>query len=181
MTSLPVLVLLAALATEPAPESVREQRSFAVWTDPQLFFHGLGSGRADLAGSDISTYPLGIELGRQLGAHLLLSVGVSRVPFHDIEATQATLGGRWYFLTGTAAPYLGGEVGWKRETVDDTGGKTHSDLFAAVGPGVEVTFRSGFSLSTDLLLGPENHGDVRSDARTWYLSAWYRIGLGYRF
>lgn len=182
MIQAPLLALLAALAGPSAPDTTpRAQRPFAVWADPQLFFHGLGSNRAGFVGSDMSAFPLGIEVGRQLGDRVLLSASFAYRPWKQIEARMATLGGRWYLTTGLLAPYLAAELGWKREATDDTGGRTHDDLFAAAGPGVELALGSGLSFTTDLLLGPEDAGDPRSSGRTWYLSAFYRVGLGYRF
>jgi len=34
---------------------------------------------------------------------------------------------------------------------------------------------------TDLQLGPENTGSARDDPRVWNFSAWYRLGVRYRF
>jgi hypothetical protein len=80
-----------------------------------------------------------------------------------------------------ALSHLAAEVGVLLVEVDDSGGLTHTDLFFAVGPGLELAQRNGLSVVTDLQLGPENTGDARSTHRTWNFSAWYRLGVGYRF
>ena len=38
-----------------------------------------------------------------------------------------------------------------------------------------------FSIVTDMQFGPENGGSVGTDQRVWHFSAWYRLGIGYRF
>jgi hypothetical protein len=171
-----VLYLLFALQP-----SVREQRPNAVWVQPQLVFQSIGSGRADLAGSDLYPLPAGLELGRQLNGHLLLSAGIAHLPLQFSARTQVTAGARWYFRDGALAPYLAAQLGVSHAQVDDTGGLTHTDFFAAAGLGAELVLSRGLSLMSDLQLGPENEGPLRDEPRIWHFSAWYRIGVGYRF
>jgi hypothetical protein len=186
----PTLALWAGLPSTGNPSaesstvessSLREQRPTAVWFQPQLRFHALGAGRADLAGSDMSALPLGLEVGRQLTPHLLVSATIAHLPNEEIRTTQVTGGARWYFARQTFAPYVAAELGLLDVEENDTGGRTHTDVFAVAGPGAELTLRNGLSLMTDLQLGPESTGSARGEPRVWNFSAWYRLGVGYRF
>ena len=166
----PLLCVLLTLSGQ-AP-AIREQHATAVWFEPQLMFHSLGNGRA---------LPLGVEVGRQLTPRLLLSAAIAHLPIANISATQVSAGARWYFRDNIFTPYLAIELGVLNLEEDDTGGQTHTNVFAAAGPGAELTLPRGFSIMTDLQLGPENGGRVGTDERVWHFSAWYRIGVGYRF
>jgi hypothetical protein len=175
-----LLAVLAFVAEAQAPPPVRRpDRPFAVWVAPQITFHSFGSGRADIAGSDVGVLPLGLEAGWQVHGPLLISFGLARFPVANIQRTQATLGARWYLSDGLVAPYLAAEIGRMRQELDDTGGATADHSFAAAGAGVEVATTSGFSLTTDFELGPEYQSSYAG--ASWHLSAWLRLGLGYRF
>jgi hypothetical protein len=129
----------------------------------------------------MSALPLGVEVGRQLWRRFLFSVAFAHLPVPSIRTSQVTAGVRWTLRDAALAPTLAAEVGVLDVEIDDTGGRTHTDLFIAAGPGLELALRNGLSLVTDLQFGPENTGDARMTERAWNFSAWFRLGAGYRF
>ncbi|HEY6475225.1 MAG TPA: hypothetical protein VI456_01515 [Polyangia bacterium] len=183
-----VVTLVAAMPTATAvaaPDmaaiAVREDRRFAIWVEPQLTAFSLGSGRADLLGSDVGVLPLGIELGGQIG-RVFLSVALARLPVANVERDEVMLAGRFYLGERTWAPYLAAAVGWMTAEIDDSGGESESHRFAAAGVGEELALRNGFSLTGDLLLGPDFvKGRFSSSYDNVNLSGWLRLGIGYRF
>jgi hypothetical protein len=179
--TVPMVALLGWLvAWDGASQSLRQHRPVAVWYEGQFAFEPLGTESAGAKG----LLPVGLELGVQVQRRLLLSAAIGMLPVKNIQTSQATLGGRFYLSDEVVAPYLAAEFGVRSVEVDDTGGMRHGDWFAAAGPGVELTMRRGFSVMTDLLIGPLNVGDETdktSAARRWHFGAWYRLGVGYRF
>jgi hypothetical protein len=190
MLGVPVLLVAFAAAmptatTVAAPDTaavaVREDRPFAIWVEPELTAFSLGSGRADLLGSDVGVLPLGIELGGQI-RRVFLSVALARLPVAYVERDQVMLAGRFYLGEKTWAPYLAAVFGWMTEGIDDSSGETEAHRFAAAGIGEELALRSGFSLTGDLLLGPDFvKGRFSSSYDNVNLSGWLRLGIGYRF
>jgi hypothetical protein len=178
---LPPLIVFAVLAAD-VPPPVREDLATAVWVEPQLRFHALGTGRADAFGSDVSALPLGLEVGHRVARLAFVSVSLAHLPVNDGAQTLASAGVRVYWGAGTLAPYAAAVVGFVKEQIPDAN-RTDTNPFAMVGPGLELATRTGFSLTTDFAIGAENRGDgpERSWASSWHLSAFYRLGLGWRF
>ena len=176
------LALLAWLTAEVPAEPVRAMRPAAVWLEPQLRFHAFGTGRADAFGSDASALPLGFEAGHQLGTSAFGSVAVGWLPISDGGQSLVSIAGRWYLSRSLVSPYVIGAVGVIHEDRVE-GHDATTNPFAMVGPGVEAAWRNGLCLTTDLQVGPENRADgaERSWASSWHLSAFYRLGIGYRF
>jgi hypothetical protein len=169
-----------ATADRPAV-AVRQDRSFAVWVEPELTAFSFGSGRADLLGSDVGVLPLGIELGGQI-RRVFLSLALARLPVANVERDEVMLAGRFYLGDQTWAPYVAAAVGWMTEGIDDSGGESQAHRFAAAGIGEELALQSGFSLTGDLLLGPDFvKGRFSSSYDNVNLSGWLRLGIGYRF
>jgi hypothetical protein len=187
-----ILLVTLAVATTPVaatasvPEAaapvVRQERPFAVWVEPQLTALSLGSGRADLFGSDVGVLPLGIELGRQIAGRGFLSVALARFPAQNIARNEVMVAGRYYLGEQRLAPYVAAAVGWMSELIDDTGGREETHRFVVAGAGAELALPSGFSVIGDILLGPDFVDDERDPGHeTTHLSGWLRVGLGYRF
>ncbi len=171
----------AAVAPDTAAVAVREDRPFAVWVEPQLTAFSFGSGRADIFGSDVGVLPLGIELGGQI-RHVFLSLALARLPVANVERDQVMLAGRFYLGERTWAPYLAAALGWMTAQLDDSGGENESHRFAAAGIGEELALQGGFSLTGDLLLGPDFvKGRFSSSYDNVNFSGWLRLGIGYRF
>ena len=187
-TSAFVFTLMAAMpaattvaATDTPAVAVRADRPFAIWVEPQLTAFSLGSGRADLLGSDVGVLPLGVELGGQI-RRVFLSLALARLPVANVERDQVMLAGRFYLGEQSWAPYLVAAAGWMTVELDDTGGESESHRFAAFGIGEELALRSGFSVTGDLLLGPDFvKGRFSSGYDNVNLSGWLRVGIGYRF
>jgi hypothetical protein len=178
----PSVLLFAWLAVDVTALPVREERSTAIWFEPQLRFHAFGTGRADVLGSDMSALPLGLEVGHRVGRVALVSLTLARLPIQDGAQTLGSAGVRVYLRPGLVAPYAAAVIGAVSKDVPDAG-RTDTSPFVMLGPGLEVATRNGFSLTTDFLIGPENQGDGpdRSWTTSWHLSGFYRLGLGYRF
>ncbi len=176
------IVLLAWLATDTTALPVRERLATAIWFEPQLRFHALGTGRADALGADMSALPLGVEVGHRVGRSALVSVSLAELPIQDGAQTLASVGARVYLGAGTVAAYAAAVVGFVHEEIPDST-RTETNPFAMVGPGLEVAALNGLSLTTDFLVGPENRGDGpdRSWSTSWHLSGFFRLGLGFRF
>ena len=164
-------VLLAAMvvAGDLAVPAVRQERPIAAWVAPEVTFGSAERG----------ALPLGIEVAWQVHGPFCLTVGGAWLPAANVERTQLTLGARWYLTSGELAPYVAAEVGAARQGIDDTGGQVAEHRFGAAGIGIELATRSGFTLTTDLELGPDHVTDYSTSA--WRFAAWYRLGLGYRF
>ena len=173
-----ILVTLAAVAApvvapDADPVAVRQDRPLAIWVEPELI---------GLLGSDSAVLPLGLEVGGQISRRVLLALAVARFPAANVERSAVTLGGRFYLGTRAWAPYLVALAGWMRAGVDDTGGLSETHRFGAAGVGEELALRGGFSLTGDLLIGPDLVTDARdSSQKTWRASSWLRLGVGYRF
>jgi hypothetical protein len=170
-------LLLVTLASMAAPDAdalaVRQDRPLAIWVEPELI---------GLLGSDTGVLPLGLELGGQITPRVLLSLALARLPAANVERNEVMLGGRFYLDTRAWAPYLVTVTGWMRAGVDDTGGLSETHWFAAAGLGEELALRGGFSLTGDILIGPDRVTDARdSSQKTWHASSWLRLGVGYRF
>jgi hypothetical protein len=179
MAAMPASTTVAA--TDTPAVAVRADRPFAIWVEPQLTAFSLGSGRADLLGSDVGVLPLGIELGGQI-RRVFLSLALARLPVANVERDQVMLAGRFYLGEQAWAPYLVAAAGWMTVELDDTGGESESHRFAAFGIGEELALQSGFSLTGDLLLGPDFvKGRFSSGYDNVNLSGWLRLGIGYRF
>jgi hypothetical protein len=175
----PALVLFGLLALGGEPLTPREQNPTAVWFQPQARFSALyavrfdspGTGRDYIFGS--SVFPLGLEVGYQPWRRVMVSVSAAYA--NDVyQAVELTAGARRYFGEGALAPYLAAELG-----VLDA--NSYTNVFAAVGPGLELMFRNGLSAMADIQLGPENSGHQSGSDRRWNFSAWCRLGAGYRF
>jgi hypothetical protein len=162
------LVATVVVGDAEAP-AVRQERPVAAWIAPELTFDSLGTG----------VLPIGLQVAWQVHGPFALTFGAVWLPAANVERRQATLGARWYLAGGELAPYLSADVGAARQGIDDTGGQVRQHRFAAAGLGVELATRSGFSLTSDLELGPDHVTDYSTDA--WRLTAWWRLGLGYRF
>lgn len=81
------------------------------------------------------------------------------------------VGGRFSLGTRAWAPYLVVVGGWMRAGVDDTGGRSEVHRFGAGGIGEELALRSGFSLTGDVLIGPDLVTDARDPTQTtWHSS-----------
>jgi hypothetical protein len=164
-----------------AAVAVRLERPFAVWVEPELTAFSLGSGRADVLGSDLGVLPLGIELGGQI-RRVFLSLALARFPADYVQHDQVMLAGRFYLGERAWAPYAAAAVGWMTAHIDDSGGQSDLHRFAIAGIGEELALRDGFSLTGDLLLGPDF---VKDRFSTSYdkvnLNGWLRLGIGYRF
>jgi hypothetical protein len=160
---------------------VREERATGVWFEPLLRFHAIGSGRADILGSDASPLPLGLEVGRRVGP-AFVSVSLADLPVDEVRQTLAAVGVRVYHGTGPAATYLAAQVGAIRERIRE-GSPFTVNPFAMVGPGLELAMRGGFSATADFLIGAENRGDgpERSWTSSWHVSGLFRLGVGARF
>ena len=167
------LAAVAAPAVAPDAEAVRQDRPLAVWVEPEL---------TGLLGSDSGVLPLGLEVGGQISRRVLLALALARFPAANVERTAVMLGGRFYLGTRAWAPYLVAVGGWMRVGVDDTGGLSETHRFAAAGLGEELALGGGFSLTGDILIGPDLVTDARdSSQKTWRASSWLRLGVGYRF
>jgi hypothetical protein len=183
------LTLLAWLAADdpipavpsiPPSPTVRSGRPTAIWFEPQLRFHSFGTGRADLFGSDMSLLPLGLEIGRQLGRRALVSLTAAWLPISDGSQELIAATGRLYARDQSCTPYLGVALGLVRQNGEVT---SETNPFAMAGPGYEATLPNGVSLSADVLVGPEKRADDddKTWASSWHLSAFTRVGVGYRF
>jgi hypothetical protein len=163
-----LLVATVVVSDAEAP-AVRQERPVAAWFAPELAF------KSDATG----LLPLGLQVAWQIHGPFALTFGVAWLPAANVERRQATLGARWYLASGELAPYLSADVGAASQGIDETGGRVAQHRFAAAGLGVELATRSGFSLTSDLELGPDHVTDDSTDA--WRFTAWWRLGLGYRF
>jgi hypothetical protein len=185
VTLVPLVAGLPTATSVAAPDTaavaVRQDRPFAVWVEPELTAFSLGSGRTDLFGSDMGVLPLGIELGGQI-QRVFLSLALARLPVPNVERDEVMLAGRFYLGEQTWAPYLAAAIGWMTAEIDDSGGETESHRFAAIGIGEELALQRGFSLTGDLLIGPDFvKGRFSSSYDNVNLSGWLRLGIGYRF
>jgi hypothetical protein len=171
----------AAVTQQPTIAAVRQERPFAVWAEPELIAFSLGSGRADLLGSDVGVLPLGIEFGGQI-RRFFFSLALASLPVANIEHDEVMLAGRFYLGEQTWAPYLAAALGWMKAEIDDSGGQSETHRFALAGLGEELALRWGLSLTGDVLLGPDLvKGRFSSSYDNRNLSGWLRLGLGYRF
>ncbi|HVX93939.1 MAG TPA: hypothetical protein VHK47_03420 [Polyangia bacterium] len=175
-----VLVAFALVSADLDRPPVREELATGAWFEPLLRFHAIGSGRADVLGSDASPLPLGIEVGHRVGP-AFVSVSLADLPI-DARQTLAAAGVRVYHGTGLAATYLAAQVGAIRERIRE-GSPLVVNPFAMLGPGLELALRGGFSATADFLIGAENRGDgpERSWTSSWHLSGLFRLGVGARF
>jgi hypothetical protein len=176
------LVLASLFLLDGDSLTLREQRPTAVWFEPQFRANALqilllkapGAPGYYIAGSDV--FPLGVEVARQPWRRVMLSGAVAYDRSSIYRALEFMAGARRYLGDGALAPYLAAEAG-----ILDA--RTHTDVFTVAGVGVELTLRNGFSLMTDVQLGPENSGSSETPPgpRVWHFSAWCRLGIGYRF
>jgi hypothetical protein len=177
----PALVLLALLALDGEPPTLREQKPTGIWFQPQARFNALyavrfdspGTGRDYIFGS--SVFPLGVEVGYQPWGRAMVSVAVAYDNSSIYRTIELTAGARRYLRDGVLAPYVAIELG----VLDP---RSHTDFFAVAGPGLELSLGNGLSAMADVQIGPENSGaDDPSGPRRWHFSAWCRLGVGYRF
>jgi hypothetical protein len=177
----PALLLAGLFLLDGQSLTRREQKPTGVWFQPQLRFNALqvllgkppGYPGYYIAGSD--AFPVGLEVGRQPWRRVMLSAAIAYDPSPNYRTLEFTAGARRYLREGALAPYLVAEVGVLDASL-------HTNVFAVAGAGLELTLENGLSLMTDLQLGPEISGsDIPWGQRTWYFSAWYRLGVGYRF
>jgi hypothetical protein len=175
------LLAFALVSADVDRPPVREELATGAWFEPLLRFHGIGSGRADVLGSDASTLPLGVEVGHRVGP-AFVSVALADLPIEEVRQTLAAAGVRVYHGTGPAAAYLAAQVGAIRERIRE-GSLFVVNPFAMLGPGLELATRGGFSATADFLIGAENRGDgpERSWTSSWHLSGLFRLGVGARF